>query len=93
MIGLPEGEWALWRWSALRGAGFPASHALALSVKECPALADRLLDAQQNAETAWQHALTALRQEVVSSDDEDRTGIAQGVKAVEKGQSPRLGHG
>jgi hypothetical protein len=72
LIDLPGGEWASWRWSALRGAGFPAAHALALSVKECSALADRLLDAQQDTETAWERAVAVLRQEIVFSGDEDR---------------------
>ena len=37
---LPGGDWAVWRWMALRGAGFPASEVLKLAAPECAAAAD-----------------------------------------------------
>src|SRR5215213_3164777 len=46
LLPLPGEEWALWRWSGLRGAGFSASGVLRLSVPDCAAAADRLLDAE-----------------------------------------------
>ena len=32
---LPGGQWALWRWVALRGAGFPAAQILRLAEIDC----------------------------------------------------------
>lgn len=49
LIELPGGRWALWRWVALRGAGFPVSHVLRLSSPECGAAADRLAAAEESA--------------------------------------------
>jgi len=46
LLPLPGEEWALWRCSGLRGAGFSASGVLRLSVPDCTAAADRLLDAE-----------------------------------------------
>jgi Lantibiotic dehydratase, N terminus len=47
---LPGGQWALWRWVALRGAGFPAEQVLQLADLECGRAARQLLDAEDAAE-------------------------------------------
>jgi len=60
LLALPGGEWALWRCVALRGAGFPASHVLRLSSARCAAAADRLLDAERDAELAREEALACV---------------------------------
>lgn len=40
-VRLPGSEWAVWRWVALRGAGFPAAEVLKLAAPDqCVALAD-----------------------------------------------------
>ncbi|HEX3558583.1 MAG TPA: lantibiotic dehydratase [Pyrinomonadaceae bacterium] len=57
LIRLPGGPWGLWRWAALRGAGFPAAEVLKLSSPECAAAADRLLQLQDEAERARERAL------------------------------------
>src|SRR5438105_2435638 len=46
LVELPGGEWALWRWVALRGAGFPADGVLRLSAPAAAAAADLLLLAE-----------------------------------------------
>jgi hypothetical protein len=43
LLELPGGEWALWRWVALRGAGFPADGVLKLSAPDAAVAADLLL--------------------------------------------------
>ncbi len=42
-IGLPGGQWALWRWVALRSAGFPADEVLSLAFPDCAAAADEVI--------------------------------------------------
>ena len=43
LIELPGGEWALWRWVALRGAGIPANGVLKLSAPDAAQAADLVL--------------------------------------------------
>jgi len=52
---LPGGEWALWRWVALRGAGFPVDGVLKLSAPDAAQAADLLL----SIEARLQHERTA----------------------------------
>ncbi|HEX7317494.1 MAG TPA: hypothetical protein VF297_26575, partial [Pyrinomonadaceae bacterium] len=59
LLGLPGGEWALWRCVALRGAGFPADGVLRLSAERCAVAADLLLDAERVADNAREEAHAA----------------------------------
>ncbi len=45
-------QWALWRWIAVRGAGFPVELVLPLAVSECIALAEQLLQAEDEVKVA-----------------------------------------
>src|SRR5689334_402846 len=49
LILIPKSDWALWRWIGLRGAGFPVGHVLNLAAPESAALADRLIQAADQA--------------------------------------------
>src|SRR5256885_1681054 len=49
LLRLPGGPWAVWRWVALRGAGFPARQVLELASPECAAAADQLLQFEEEA--------------------------------------------
>lgn len=60
LLPLPGEEWALWRCSGLRGAGFPASGVLKLSAPDCAAAADRLLDAEGELREARKAALETV---------------------------------
>ncbi len=42
-IALAGGAWSLWRWAALRSAGFPADDALSLASSVCAAAADEVI--------------------------------------------------
>jgi len=45
-IGLPGGSWAVWRWIALRSAGFPADDVLSLAFPDCAAAADEVIQSE-----------------------------------------------
>ena len=60
LLPLPGEEWALWRCSGLRGAGFSANGVLRLSAPNCAAAADRLLDAEGELREAHKAALETV---------------------------------
>jgi len=59
LVILPHGEWAVWRYFGLRGAGMPARHIHNLSAPDAAAYADQLLKAEAASEQARQAALSA----------------------------------
>ena len=61
LVRLPStNEWALWRWAALRGAGFPAALVCKLSQTGCAAAADRIFQAEEEEGKARRIALEAV---------------------------------
>src|SRR5690349_20554370 len=46
LLELPGGEWAVWRWVALRGAGFPAAGVLNLRAADAAQAADLALSVE-----------------------------------------------
>ncbi|MET0649243.1 MAG: lantibiotic dehydratase [Pyrinomonadaceae bacterium] len=61
LLPLEEGQWAVWRLTGLRGAGFPASMVLRLAAPECAAAADRLAEAEAEAERARLRASESIK--------------------------------
>jgi hypothetical protein len=53
LIAFTGEPWAFWRWSGLRGAGFPAHMVLKVAVPTCAAAADEILA----AESCWAIAI------------------------------------
>ncbi len=45
-VALPGGSWAVWRWIAIRSAGFPADDVLSLAFPDCAAGADEVIKSQ-----------------------------------------------
>lgn len=66
LIRLSGCSWALWRWSVLRGAGFPASEVLKLSSPACATAADDLLMAENHRDQARRDAIGAVSRELNS---------------------------
>ena len=67
-IGLPGGDWTLWRPVAVRSAGFRAADVLLLSAPELGAHADRLLDgAEQSDREQSDQELGAFRDRFASA--------------------------
>src|SRR5271163_4314138 len=51
-IGLPGGSWAVWRWIAVRSAGFPADDVLSLAFPDCGAGADEVIKSEATRDAA-----------------------------------------
>ncbi|MCU1264993.1 MAG: hypothetical protein JWM21_1311 [Acidobacteria bacterium] len=60
LLSLEAGEWAMWKESALRSAGFPAAEVLKLATPEFAAAVDHYLDAERELEAAKNVALADI---------------------------------
>ncbi|HEX6287624.1 MAG TPA: lantibiotic dehydratase [Herpetosiphonaceae bacterium] len=95
LIRLPGEHWALWRWSGLRGAGFPAANVLDLADDVCAARADQLIDAEERVEQAYtaalvvvNRALDALRAADSWDNSELRMPLIEARQTLKRGQLP-----
>jgi Lantibiotic dehydratase, N terminus len=91
LTSLPGGNWALWRWVGLRGAGFPGALVDKLSAPECAAAADRLLQAEEEAQQAQKVAIKLVNAalDAVPYDDKARRDrLARAKKSLIKGKFP-----
>ncbi|HEU5376084.1 MAG TPA: lantibiotic dehydratase [Ktedonobacteraceae bacterium] len=84
-----DAEWALWRFVCLRGAGFPARKALALSAPDCASLVDQLLSAEEEYLRARAAALEALNTELLHATGERHTLLVQAFRAINKLRPPQ----
>jgi hypothetical protein len=63
LVLLKEGEWALWRWVCVRGAGFPASAVLRLGAGECAAKAAAAIESEAQVDKARKAAVAVFEQQ------------------------------
>jgi hypothetical protein len=87
LVRLPgSNDWALWRWVALRGAGFPARLVNKLSQTECAVAADRVFQAEEDERQARLLALGVVNKELdelrASSGWDDKTTRVPLTKAL-----------
>ena len=84
LVALPGSEWNVWRWTSLRGAGFPASLVQRLAATEAAAAADALLFARAAAERARDAAVEALTivLRAPGGDDEARTALKKITRTI-----------
>ncbi|HYG09873.1 MAG TPA: lantibiotic dehydratase [Pyrinomonadaceae bacterium] len=68
---MPGGQWAVWRWVCLRGAGFPAMEVLRLSSPESARAADALSEAEERVARSRRRVLTTLEAELEKAAPED----------------------
>jgi hypothetical protein len=85
---LPGGDWGVWTWVGLRGAGFPVSGVLKLSAPETAAKADRLLEAEREADIAWRAASASLKKEFEQLPSEDRISLNKTIRHLKRGKIP-----
>lgn len=95
LVGLGDGEWALWRWVGLRGAGFPARQVLRLAAPECAAGVDKLLDAEEETQrtfdesrAAFLEELDRLRRDGLWDDKKQRNNLLNAVRLLKTGKLP-----
>src|ERR1043165_4318421 len=74
LLSLEAGEWAMWKESVLRSAGFPAAEVLKLATPEFAAAVDHYLEAERELETAKNVALADINAALdeISIDDRKR---------------------
>lgn len=95
LIGLPDEDWSFWRCVGLRGAGFPAKDILKLGAPEGASSADRLLEAEEEADLVRRQALQEIyasldliRLNYKPEDKEKRNRLLNLAKLLKMGKLP-----
>jgi len=87
---LEGGEWCLWKWVGLRGAGFPASEVLKLAAPYCGRLANEVVQAEDDAENAWRAALQAVDGELMPAGEVNSNLLEKAKRRLQKGKLPEI---
>jgi len=97
LVRLPGSDWALWRWVAVRGAGFASTNMQQLASAGCAASADEVLTREDEAQNAFEHtfklvmqALDGLRRDGNWDDTEKRQPLVKALRELKSGKLPRL---
>ena len=97
-ITLAGGEWSLWKWVVVRGAGFPSSQVLNLAAPSSTVALDELFHAEEQWLAVKTDALQLLSQELDNlrakglwQDRDRRTPLMKALKLLSKGKVPELG--
>jgi hypothetical protein len=94
---LTGGQWAMWRWIGLRGAGFPADDVLRFALPNCEAADNLLRDEDAEAEArahvlrSLSEALDALKLEGRWEEEGARSALVKMIREVKKGKTPKAG--
>jgi hypothetical protein len=90
LIALPSvcGTWSAWRWGAFRAAGFPASLVLRLAGPDAAVAADRVLDDEDNVESARREAVDALHRVLTEPGSVAASSVVKAARAARKGRVP-----
>jgi hypothetical protein len=89
LLRIPGKPWAFWKWACLRGAGFPAHLALALSTEQCAAAADALFQAERRFEEKKTKMIDVCRAALAaSSGDVQRKQLSRVLRQLYKGNPP-----
>ncbi len=86
---LADATWSIWRWSLLRGTGFPITYPLSLAVPECAQQADALLQSEHDVQQTRQ-ATVRLFQESRSDNPEQRKQLTNIIHDFHANKSPRV---
>jgi hypothetical protein len=90
LLTLGEGEWGLWKWAAVRGAGFEANGVLKLASPLCAASADKLIEAEEAAERLWLEAIEALNRDLATAEGPARKALVKVMDRLKLGKAPRV---
>ena len=88
LIPLPGGEWSLWRWMGLRGAGFPVSEVLRFGAAECAAVREKILQAEAEVQPLQQEALRILNHEAKNISAEGKAGVEKAIRQIRSNKAP-----
>ncbi len=67
LVTLPGRQWALWRWVAVRGTGFPVSQPSRLAAIDSATQADAVLDVEAEIASRGATVLASLQRELESA--------------------------
>ncbi|MGH9822483.1 MAG: lantibiotic dehydratase [Blastocatellia bacterium] len=91
LIALSEPGWAVWKWIGLRGTGFPISGLAKLACSESGLMADRLIQAERDAERTWEQSLAVLESEIGHCEEENRQALIKARRLLKAGRVPEAG--
>ena len=88
LVPLPGSAWRVWRWTCLRGPGFPATFVRRLVATDAAATADEVSASQERFDRAREAALEALIRELAARTGDEATALREATKLVRKGRVP-----
>ncbi|MFL6253424.1 MAG: lantibiotic dehydratase [Pyrinomonadaceae bacterium] len=95
LVELPGSDWQLWRWSCLRGTGFPARAVLKLSSQAYMDEERLLLEAEAEAESRRAEALAVAREVLEAlphGEEKDvRRRLGKAIRSLNNGNPPAPG--
>jgi hypothetical protein len=80
------GDWSLWKWVGLRGAGFPISGISQLAATDCAAHADCVMAAEAHCELFRRQAIDSLHSDLATVCHADRPSLFKALKLIKKGK-------
>ena len=86
-----DGMWGMWRWMALRGAGFAANKVLELAASLCALAADRVNDLEQAVLRSKLEVITALKEDLLQADAQQHVPIVKALRALKKNKQIGVG--
>ncbi len=86
---LSDPSWALWRWTLLRGTGFPITSPLRLAVPATLREADAIVRAEDSVQHARAAAIARVRG-ALSDDAEQRKPLTNALHTLHAGKIPTL---
>lgn len=85
---LPDEHWAMWKWFALRGAGFPISQVLQLAAPACATAADLFLLHEAETEQLQQQTLALISAEASTVRGEAWLRLLKLLRKIKEGKQP-----
>jgi hypothetical protein len=92
LVPLGNSSWAIWNWSCLRAAGFPAHKVLSLATPRCAAAADAVLVVEQAIAECTARAIGVFRGVADRVAEVDaRKAVFRAIRALDQGRIPQIG--
>ncbi|HEX7774007.1 MAG TPA: lantibiotic dehydratase, partial [Pyrinomonadaceae bacterium] len=88
LVPLNGGNWAIWKWTVLRGAGFPAAELEDLSFQDCAGTSDDVIRAEDDYERIFEGATSLVRAEIESASGSQRSQLRKVLRALRNGKLP-----
>jgi hypothetical protein len=91
LVAFRNGQWALWRTMALRGAGFPAVEVFKLSASETASIADRLIEVEAELLAGRSAIIESLKSDLKKlPKGQQRQALNKAMLRIRQGRTPEL---